>query len=98
MTQKRISAAEPTPVRVTIVTLDDHLAGTVARAQTILRRTIPGLSLTLHSAAQWGDVATSYAKAIGLAGVVVQGCVRDTDLSQRSKVAPDITSAGRCLS
>jgi 4-hydroxy-4-methyl-2-oxoglutarate aldolase len=31
------------------------------------------------SAAQWGDVATSYAKAIGLAGVVVQGCVRDVD-------------------
>jgi len=31
------------------------------------------------SAAQWGDVATSYAKAIGLAGVVVQGCVRDID-------------------
>jgi magnesium chelatase subunit H len=55
MTQKRISAAEPTPVRVTIVTLDDHLAGTVARAQTILRRSIPGLSLTLHSAAQWGE-------------------------------------------
>jgi 4-hydroxy-4-methyl-2-oxoglutarate aldolase len=31
------------------------------------------------SAAQWGDVATSYAKAIGLAGVVVQGSVRDVD-------------------
>jgi 4-hydroxy-4-methyl-2-oxoglutarate aldolase len=31
------------------------------------------------SAAQWGDVATSYAKAKGLAGVVVQGCVRDVD-------------------
>lgn len=31
------------------------------------------------SAAQWGDVATSYAMAKGLAGVVVQGCVRDTD-------------------
>lgn len=31
------------------------------------------------SAAQWGDVATAYAKAKGLAGVVVQGCVRDVD-------------------
>jgi 4-hydroxy-4-methyl-2-oxoglutarate aldolase len=31
------------------------------------------------SAAQWGDVATSYAVHKGLAGVVVQGCVRDID-------------------
>ena len=31
------------------------------------------------SAAQWGDVATTYAVAKGLAGVVVQGCVRDID-------------------
>ncbi len=31
------------------------------------------------SAAQWGDVATSYAVQKGLAGVVVQGCVRDVD-------------------
>ena len=31
------------------------------------------------SAAQWGDVATVYAQKAGLAGVVVQGCVRDTD-------------------
>jgi 4-hydroxy-4-methyl-2-oxoglutarate aldolase len=31
------------------------------------------------SGAQWGDLATRYAKAKGLAGVVVQGCVRDVD-------------------
>ena len=31
------------------------------------------------SAAQWGDVATRYAQHKGLAGVVVQGCVRDVD-------------------
>ena len=31
------------------------------------------------SAAQWGDVATRYALHKGLAGVVVQGCVRDVD-------------------
>ncbi len=55
MTQKRISAAEPTSVRVTIVTLDDHLAGTVVRAQALLRKSIPGLTLSLHSAAQWGE-------------------------------------------
>jgi 4-hydroxy-4-methyl-2-oxoglutarate aldolase len=31
------------------------------------------------SGAQWGDLATRYAKKKGLAGVVVQGCVRDVD-------------------
>jgi 4-hydroxy-4-methyl-2-oxoglutarate aldolase len=31
------------------------------------------------SAAQWGDVATQYAMQKGLAGVIVQGCVRDVD-------------------
>lgn len=31
------------------------------------------------SGAQWGDLATQYALQKGLAGVVVQGCVRDVD-------------------
>ncbi len=31
------------------------------------------------SGAQWGDLATRYARQKGLAGVVVQGCVRDID-------------------
>lgn len=31
------------------------------------------------SGAQWGDLATRYAQQKGLAGVVVQGCVRDVD-------------------
>jgi 4-hydroxy-4-methyl-2-oxoglutarate aldolase len=31
------------------------------------------------SGAQWGDMATRYALKKGLAGVVVQGCVRDVD-------------------
>jgi 4-hydroxy-4-methyl-2-oxoglutarate aldolase len=49
-----------------------------------LRLANPGDVLVVHcqgetSAAQWGDVATTYAMAKGLAGVVVQGCVRDTD-------------------
>lgn len=35
--------------------------------------------LSETSAAQWGDVATSYAVEKGLAGVVVHGCVRDVD-------------------
>jgi 4-hydroxy-4-methyl-2-oxoglutarate aldolase len=35
------------------------------------------------SAAQWGDVATTYAMKIGLAGVVVQGSVRDVATLRR---------------
>jgi len=36
-----------------------------------------------ESAAQWGDVATSYAIHMGLAGVVVQGAVRDVTSLRR---------------
>lgn len=32
-----------------------------------------------NGGAQWGDVAARYARQKGLAGVVVQGCIRDTD-------------------
>lgn len=49
-----------------------------------LRLARPGDVLVVHSlgetsAAQWGDVATTYAVQQGLAGVVVHGCVRDVD-------------------
>lgn len=35
------------------------------------------------SGAQWGDLATLYAQKKGLAGVVVHGCVRDTDMVRK---------------
>jgi magnesium chelatase subunit H len=53
--QKRTSGADPTPVRVAIVTLDSHLAGATARAGTLLARELPGLGLSLHAVASWGD-------------------------------------------
>ena len=53
--QKRISAADATPIRVVIVTLDNHLAGAVERAEVALRRDWPGLSLTLHAACDFGN-------------------------------------------
>jgi magnesium chelatase subunit H len=66
MTPKRTTAAEAgrpgepagarAPVRVVIVTLDNHLAGAVRRAQATLARTSPGLTLSLHAASDWaGD-------------------------------------------
>jgi len=45
--------AEKNPVRVVIVTLDMHLARVVAQARAVLGREIPGLSLSLHAAAEW---------------------------------------------
>ena len=40
--------ADITPIRVALITLDGHLGNTIDRAQTRLRREIPGLSLTMH--------------------------------------------------
>jgi magnesium chelatase subunit H len=47
-------AAEATPVRVVIVTMDNHLASATARAAVQLAREAPGLVLTMHTAAEWG--------------------------------------------
>ena len=53
--QKPISAADATPVRVVIVTLDNHLSGAVDRASSVLSEELPGLRLTLHAAAEWAE-------------------------------------------
>ncbi|MEM0900113.1 MAG: cobaltochelatase subunit CobN, partial [Pseudomonadota bacterium] len=63
MMQKPISAAEAdraaaskaaTPIRVTIVTLDSHMATTLDRARNILVRELPGLQISLHAATEMG--------------------------------------------
>jgi magnesium chelatase subunit H len=51
---KRISAADPTPIRVVVVTMDSHLAGSAARAHATLRAEMPGLDLAVHAADEWG--------------------------------------------
>ena len=58
MTQKRTSAVSlPTvnPMRVVIVTMDSHLAGAAERANRALAKTMPGLELVVHAAAEFGD-------------------------------------------
>ncbi|MEM6711208.1 MAG: magnesium chelatase subunit H [Pseudomonadota bacterium] len=52
---KPISAVSDTPVKVVIVTLDNHLAAVIARAQDVLRKQMPGLTVTLHAACDWDD-------------------------------------------
>ncbi len=54
--QKHITAADITPIGVTIITLDNHLAGAIERVEASLRSELPGLTLSLHVAADWhGD-------------------------------------------
>ncbi len=60
--QKPISAADAIPIRVVIVTMDDHLTGAVERARVLLRRDYPGLTLSLHAAAEWGANAEALAR------------------------------------
>ena len=50
---KPTSAAEATPMRVTLLTMDHHLASAAARVQSALGKELPGLVLTVHTAAQW---------------------------------------------
>ncbi|MEM9530220.1 MAG: magnesium chelatase subunit H [Pseudomonadota bacterium] len=52
---KRTSVVSRAPIRVALVTLDGHLASAAARATETLRRRLPGLSLTLHCAGEWGE-------------------------------------------
>lgn len=52
---KLTSAANGTPVKVVIVTLDNHLSGAIEAAQAQLRSEMPGLRISLHATAEWTD-------------------------------------------
>ena len=52
---KHISVADPTPIRVVIVTMDSHLASAAARARSMLRQELPGLEFDVHGADEWGS-------------------------------------------
>jgi magnesium chelatase subunit H len=50
---KRISAADRTPIRVVIVTMDSHLASAASRARATLCAELPELDLAIHAADEW---------------------------------------------
>eukprot|EP01036_Dinobryon_divergens_P043741 gene43741-58293_t len=52
----RASAKEAarTPIRVVIVTMDSHLASAAERGHRGLKAAMPGLSLVVHAASEWG--------------------------------------------
>ena len=61
---KPISRAEPTPVKVVIVTMDPHVASATDRARVTLARQIPGLSLEMHAAAEFASDPASLARCL----------------------------------
>ena len=63
-----------TPMRVVLVTMDSHLAGAAERTQRSLGRSVPGLSFTVHAAAEWAGDAERLARCradIASADIVV---------------------------
>ena len=48
-------AADALPIRVVVVTMDSHLSSAVRRAEIELQRDIPGLTLAVHAADEWGS-------------------------------------------
>ncbi|WP_306119758.1 MULTISPECIES: magnesium chelatase subunit H [unclassified Roseitalea] len=74
------AAASPsaTPVRVTIITLDGHMASTVERARAILKSELPGLSLSLHAVTEWAGDAEAMERAredVASADIVIANMV-----------------------
>ncbi len=55
MTRNLTSAADSVPVRVVVITLDNHLSSAAERATQALKSELPGLTLRLHAATEWGD-------------------------------------------
>ena len=54
-----------TSLRVVIVTMDSHLSAAAARAEQVLREEVPGLTLAVHAADEWGtdDAALAACRA-----------------------------------
>ena len=50
--------------RVVIITLDSHAAGPVERARKRLPADFPGLTVSVHAAAEWGESPDRLAEAI----------------------------------
>ena len=63
--QKRIMGVEErTPVRVVIVTLDNHLASAAARANAELAAEVPGIQITLHATSNFDGDPESLTRCI----------------------------------
>ena len=61
ITAAEVQVAKPA-MRVVLVTMDSHLASAAARANRTLASSLPGVSLSVHAAAEWGDDAAALAR------------------------------------
>jgi len=60
--------------RVVIVTLDNHLTGAVARVNAQLAREVPGMTLSVHAASNWGanpDALAHCIEEIGKGDIII---------------------------
>jgi magnesium chelatase subunit H len=74
MPKRTSDASKDVPLRVTLVTLDGHLAAAADRAFASLRKQAPGLECSMHCAGEWGDDAELLEKCIadiGRADIVI---------------------------
>ncbi len=96
MASKRAAVPTRVPVRVVLVTLDAHLAGTFERARAQLARDLPGLTMQMHVAADFANDPASVDRAradIGAADIIIAtqlfteesaGPVKDAIAARRS--------------
>jgi magnesium chelatase subunit H len=76
MASKRAAGSTRVPVRVTILTLDAHFAEAFAGARRRLARELPGLTLTMHVAADYANDTARAAAAcadISAADIIIAG-------------------------
>ena len=59
MMPRPTTAADPSNIRVVIVTMDTHLFSAADQALAELKRDVPGLSIALHAASEWSKDAQS---------------------------------------
>jgi len=71
--RKPISPVDSTPVRVVLVTLDNHIVAAVDGARQMLARDLPGLEFSVHAATDWADskVKLEACRAAILAGDII---------------------------
>jgi len=90
----RAEALAPTaPVRVVVVTLDNHLAGAAERAQAKLAKTNPGLTIDFHAASDWDADPQALAQChadIARGDIIVSGMLFMEE--HVSKVLPQLTA------
>ncbi|MBS0644334.1 MAG: magnesium chelatase subunit H [Proteobacteria bacterium] len=72
--RKPISAVNRTHIRVVVVTMDSHLGGALARAESALKKDLPNLTVTMHAADEWtgdADALTACHADIARADIVI---------------------------